>query len=101
MSNLILSQQCWSFVSSGQLKQQIDLAKDSQAELRKRLPERIYWVRSPGGRKILWNVALVKDWLINGDGEAHQRAVESFLSSLASNQTVTGHQSKTPSCGAA
>jgi hypothetical protein len=42
MSNLILSQQCWSFVSSGQLKQQIDLAKDSQAELRKRLPERIY-----------------------------------------------------------
>jgi hypothetical protein len=95
MSKSIIAVQSWPFVGSGQLKQQIDLGKDSQAELRKRLPEQIYWVRSPGGRKILWNLMLLKDWLINGDSEAHQRAVEAFLSSLPSNQGMP-QKGKTP-----
>lgn len=84
----------WPFVGSGQIKAEIDLAKSSQAELSARLPERVYWVRSPGGRKILWNLELVRDWLINGESEAHARAVEAFLSSLASNAPQTSGRRK-------
>ena len=94
MSTSIIPDRRWPLISSGQLKTEIDLAKSSQAELRKTLPCGVYWVRSPGGRKILWNVELVRDFLINGSSDAHTRAVEAFLASLPSNQPATSGRRK-------
>lgn len=94
MSSSIIPDRRWPLVSSAQLKAEIDLAKSSQAELRNILPERIYWLRAPGGRKILWNLELVRDWLVNGESEDHSRAVEAFLGSLASNQPMLSGRRK-------
>jgi hypothetical protein len=53
------------------------------AKIRK-LPEGIYWFRTPGSSKILYNIDLIRDWLVNGDCPAHQKAVKRYLASLPS-----------------
>jgi hypothetical protein len=45
----------------------------------------IHFVVMPGSHKRLWNVAMMKDWLVNGaNSDAHQRAIERHLVSLPS-----------------
>ena len=51
------------------------------------LPEKLYWFHPPGSVRVLWNAALVRDWLLNGDSPAHSKAIESFYKSLPSSQT--------------
>jgi hypothetical protein len=48
--------------------------------------ENIHWRRDPANNKILYNLPLINDWVATGGGEAHQRAIEAWLSSLPSNQ---------------
>ena len=52
------------------------------------LQERIHWVTIPGSTNILWNVPLILDWLVNGSSPSHQRAIERFVSSLASSEAA-------------
>jgi hypothetical protein len=60
------------------------LSVDFANDLRKKLPEGIYWSRLPGSIRVIYNLNLIRDWLANGDCEAHQKAVEKYLSSLPS-----------------
>jgi hypothetical protein len=50
--------------------------------------EGIHWVRV-GSRKTLYNRELILDWLVNQcNPEAHQKAIEIYLSRLPSNQPM-------------
>jgi hypothetical protein len=76
------------FVSTSSLKQIIGVGKSTLYELRlhKKLLEGVHYIRVPGGRKLLWNLELVRDYFVTGGGNTHQRAIESYLYSLPSNQ---------------
>lgn len=50
--------------------------------------EGIHWVRV-GTRKTLYNRDLILDWIANQNSpKAHQKAIESYLNSLPSNQPL-------------
>jgi hypothetical protein len=75
----------WPYVSSRTVRSQYyEIGKYGEAELRKRLPSPLYWIRAvgQGGRKTLWNVRLLQDYLLNGDRPDHQRLVERYLQTL-------------------
>ncbi len=76
------------FVGTTQLKQAVSVGKNTLIRLREeqQLLEGIHFVRIPGGRKLLWNLELVKDFLMTGGGISHQQAIEAYLHSLPSNQ---------------
>ncbi|WP_019498382.1 hypothetical protein [Pseudanabaena sp. PCC 6802] len=71
----------WRFVSTNTLRSYFDLGKSLEAELRRELPSPLYWIQP--NRKILWNLPLVQDYLLNGNSPQHQRLVEQYLSTLA------------------
>jgi hypothetical protein len=77
------------FIGTSQLKATLSIGKHILVRLREeeQLLEGIHFVRIPGGRKFLWNLELVKDFFATGGGHAHQRAIESYLYSLPSNQS--------------
>jgi hypothetical protein len=73
--------QIFPFVSTKTLRAyHIELGKFLEAKLRKQLPSPIYWIQPD--RKVLWNLVLLKDFLINGDSSDHQRLVEQYLQTL-------------------
>jgi hypothetical protein len=81
--------QTFPYVSSRTFRSQhFDIGKWGEAELRKKLPSPLYWIQPD--RKVLWNVHLVKDYLLNGDRPDHQRLVEQYLSSLPSQRLGAG-----------
>ena len=50
--------------------------------------EGIHWVRV-GSRKTLYNRELILDWIATqNNAKAHQKAIESYLSQLPSNQPL-------------
>lgn len=57
-------------------------------EIRAKLTEGIYWFRTPGSMKILYNLDLIRDWLVNGDCPAHAKAVKRYLASLPSSDAA-------------
>jgi hypothetical protein len=69
------------FVQTRTLREHFELGKFAETRLRSQLPSPIYWIQPE--RKILWNLVLVKDWLINGSGDSHNRLVEEYLLSLS------------------
>jgi hypothetical protein len=73
----------FAFIETRSLRSRIELGKFGEASLRKQLPSPIYWFRSPGGRKVLWNWILVRDYLLNGDSHDHQKLVEKYLLSVS------------------
>jgi hypothetical protein len=75
------------FVTTREMVATSGLSADRLKLLRiTQLSEKIYWFRPPGSIRVLWNVQLVRDWLLQGDTESHKRAVETFSRSLASFQ---------------
>ena len=48
------------------------------------LPKGLYWYTLPNSTKIIWIRDLVRDWLVNRDTPAHQRAIEKYQASLPS-----------------
>jgi hypothetical protein len=77
------------FATSRAASEATGLGADKLRQLRQdgTLVERIYWVRMPNSSNILWNVPLIIDLLVNGaESPAHQKAIETFLSSLPSSQ---------------
>jgi hypothetical protein len=65
-------------------REHFDLTKWQSADLRTKLAHRIYWVQPVVRGKILWNVDLLTDYMINGDVDRpqHQALVEEYLASL-------------------
>jgi hypothetical protein len=74
----------WRMGRLSALLQETGVSEDYvDAEIRKK-PEGTYWFRTPGSSKILYNIDLIRDWLVNGDCPAHQKAVKRYLASLPS-----------------
>lgn len=78
-ANSILPQS-FPFVDTRAFRKHFQLGKFGEAVLRQKLPSPLYWIQPD--RKVLWNLHLVRDYLLNGDGPEHQRLVESYLKSL-------------------
>lgn len=72
--------QIFSFVDTKTFRQYFQLGKFYEARLREQLPSPIYWIQPV--RKVLWNIRLVQDYLLNGDGPGHLRLVEEYLSTI-------------------
>ena len=63
-----------------------EISSDKLKDLRIRgiLPRGIYWTTMPDSDRILWARDLVLDYIINGNSQLHQRAIERYLASLPS-----------------
>ncbi len=71
----------WPFVCSKTVRDRyFDYGKYGEAQLRKKLPRPLYWIRP--ARKVLWNVRLLQDFLLHGDRPDHQNLVEQYLKTL-------------------
>jgi hypothetical protein len=75
-------------IGTTQLKATLSIGKTTLIRLREegQLLEGIHYNRIPGGRKFLWNLALVQDFFATGGGSSHQQAISAYLNSLPSNQ---------------
>ncbi|NCJ05170.1 hypothetical protein GS597_01275 [Synechococcales cyanobacterium C] len=68
------------YLDTRSLREVFGLGKFGEARLREKLPSPIYWIKPD--RKVLWNFVLVRDYLINGSGPAHDRLVERYIATL-------------------
>lgn len=75
------------FIGSDKLEKFFDIRKSQREKLRSQLPSGIYWFQVPKGRKICWNLILIRDYLIDGPRPAHNDLVEKYLSTLPENQS--------------
>jgi hypothetical protein len=48
----------------------------------------IHYIEMPGGKKFLYNLPLCIDFVLNGNSDAHKRACDAFVRSLASSQAA-------------
>lgn len=66
------------------------LSPDTLKQLRRDnvLKEKIHWFHPPGSVRVLWNIRLVLDFLVNGDSPAHRRAIETYAKSLPSSDAA-------------
>lgn len=72
--------QTFPFVSSKTLRLHFQFGKWQESDLRKKLPSPLYWIQP--NRRCLYNLYLVKDYLLNGDSPEHQILIESYLATL-------------------
>ena len=68
--------------------QSAGVSRDYLRTLRESLPEHIYWFRMPNCTSLLFNERLIIDFLVNGNSESHQKAVELFISTLPSSHAA-------------
>jgi hypothetical protein len=52
------------------------------------LTKGIHYFDMPGGHRFLYNEPLILDFIVNGNSEAHQRACDAFVRSLASSHAA-------------
>ncbi len=83
-----VKQHSFPFVRRAALCAATGLSADWADDLKKTMTEKIYWFRIPGSIRVLYNVELIRDWLVNGDCPAHQKAVERYLASLPSSDAA-------------
>jgi hypothetical protein len=51
------------------------------------LIEKIHYFRPSGSKSLLWNLPLLKDWVVNGsDSPEHKRAIARFVAELPSHE---------------
>jgi hypothetical protein len=76
----------WAGVPTREMCLQLGCSADTLKDLRVRglLPRGIYWYTLPGSDRIIWVKDIVRDFLVNGNSPAHQRAIEKYLKSLPS-----------------
>lgn len=80
--------QTWPYIDTTKLrKDYFDYGKFVEAKLRRALPSPTYWTQVD--RKILWNIHLVRDYLLHGDGPEHQRLVQQYRDSLPGSHNRT------------
>lgn len=68
------------FISTATLRKHFDIGKFGEAELRKKLPSPLYWIQPD--RKVLWNFILLRDYLLKGDCDEHQKLIQKYLDAL-------------------
>jgi hypothetical protein len=79
----------WPFVRRAGLMESTGLSDEYiRKVLQKELQENLYWFRIPNSIRILWNLDLVRDWLMNGYSPAHTRAIEKYTASLPSSDVA-------------
>lgn len=78
----------WPTVRSAQLRAITGCSADYIKDTIRNLPEGIYWSRYPNCIRVLYNLNLIRDYLVNGDSTAHKRAVENYLASLPSSNAA-------------
>lgn len=77
------------FVRTKEMVASSGLSSDTLKQLRREvLAEKIYWFHPPGSVRVLWNIRIVLDWLVNADTPAHQKAIEAYTKSLPSSDAV-------------
>jgi hypothetical protein len=76
----------WAGIPTGEMCIQLGISPDTLKEWRVTglLPKGIYWVTLPNSDRIIWIGDLVRDWLVNGNSPAHQRAISKYIASLPS-----------------
>jgi hypothetical protein len=76
----------WAGVPTGEMCIAAGVSADYLKKLRVcgLLTRGIYWYTLPGSDRIIWIRDLVRDYLVNGNSPAHQRAIEKYLASLPS-----------------
>jgi hypothetical protein len=76
----------WVGVPNREMCIQAGISSDTLKNLRVNgiLTRGIYWYTIPGSDRIIWIRDLVRDYLVNGNSPAHQRAIEKYLKSLPS-----------------
>jgi hypothetical protein len=75
----------WAFIPNGEMCLQLGVSADTLKDWRVAgvLKKGIYWTTFPHiPSRTFWNKDLVRDWWVNGNSPAHQRAVEKYLASL-------------------
>jgi hypothetical protein len=78
----------WPTVRSAQLCAVLGCSSDYVKDTIRKLPEGIYWSRYPNSIRVLYNLNLIRDWMISGDSPAHKKAVERFVASLPSSDAA-------------
>jgi hypothetical protein len=77
------------FVRTKEMVASSGLSADTLKQLRREvLTEKIYWFHPPGSVRVLWNLRIVLDWLVNSDTPAHQKAIEAYTKSLPSSDAA-------------
>lgn len=81
----------WAGVSTGEMAKTAGISTDTLKSLRVRgvLTPGLYFYTLPGSPKIIWVRDLVRDFLINGNTPAHQKAIDKYLASLPSSDGYT------------
>ena len=77
----------WAFIPSGEMCLQLGVSADTLKDWRVAgvLKKGLYWTTFPHiPSRIFWNRDLVRDWFVNANSPAHQRAIERYLASLPS-----------------
>ncbi|WP_299414819.1 hypothetical protein [Acaryochloris sp. IP29b_bin.148] len=73
----------WPAIGGPELDTEEGINRHVRGNLTQTLPSPLYWWKHPdGGRKVYWNLRLIRDYLRNGPGEKHNRLVEEYLASL-------------------
>jgi hypothetical protein len=88
-NHIMTKQYPWPTVRLAVLLEIIGTSEDFvTSEIRGKLQEGVYWFRTPGSMRILYNLSLIRDWLANGECPAHQKAVKRYLASLPSSDVA-------------
>jgi hypothetical protein len=75
----------WAFIPNGEMCLQLGVSVDTLKDWRVAgvLKKGIYWTNFPHiPSRTFWNRDLVRDWFVNGNTPAHQKAIEKYLASL-------------------
>jgi hypothetical protein len=79
----------WPTVYRAELKAATGLGDDwIEKNILKGLPRGIYFFTLPGSNRVLYNLDLIRDFLVNGDCPAHQKSVQRWLASLPSSDVA-------------
>ncbi len=77
----------WPFVRTKEMVAISGLSADRLKLLRDtQLAEKLYWFRPAGSVRVLYNVQLVRDWLVRGDSPEHSKSIETYQKSMPSSQ---------------
>jgi hypothetical protein len=82
----------WAFVPNGEMGLQLGVSADTLKDWRVAgvLKKGLYWTNFPHiPRRTFWNRDLVRDWFVNGNTPAHQKAIKKYLASLPTSDDYT------------
>ena len=79
------------YAPRGETGQQLGVSASTLRRWRKsgEIKEGIHWIYRPGTKaRVLYQIELLQDWLVNGNSPSHERAIERYVASLASSKSA-------------